>query len=61
MTKETDIQAVIASNRVSRFIHKTALLARQRRAIDYSHKFVITDSDVARDKVTKGCCPKQDI
>ena len=61
MTKETDIQAMIASSRVSRFIHKTTLLARQRQAINYSHKFVITDIDVARNKDTKNCCLKKDI
>ena len=39
---------MIENNRVARILHKDNFLARQRAAIDHSHKFVITDEDVAK-------------
>ena len=33
-------------NRITRHLHKAAFLTRQRLAINYSHKYVISDTDV---------------
>ena len=35
-------------NRISRLLHKMNFLARQRRAVKYSHKYVITVNDTKR-------------
>jgi len=40
---EHDIQYLMEMNRVTRLLHKDNFLARQRRAINYSHKYVISD------------------
>ena len=33
-------------NRISRLLHKMNFLARQRRAVKYSHRYVITVKDI---------------
>ena len=48
LDKEQDIQYLIEMNRVSRYLHKAAFLTRQRLAINYSHKYVISDADIRR-------------
>jgi len=48
LDKEQDIQYLIEMNRVSRFLHKATFLTRQRLAINYSHKYVISDTDLRR-------------
>ena len=35
-------------NRISRLLHKMNLLSRQRRAVKYSHKYVVTEKDTRR-------------
>ena len=35
-------------NRISRLLHKINFLSRQRHALDYSHKYVITNRDLSR-------------
>ena len=35
-------------NRVTRLIHKARFLSRQRNIISYSHRYVITSDDLAR-------------
>ena len=37
-------------NRVTRMIHKARFSSRQRRAINYSHRYVITAADLAREE-----------
>ena len=46
LSKEQDIQYIIEMNRISRLLHKTFFFARQRRAINHSHKYVIADRDI---------------
>ena len=48
LSKEQDIQYIIEMNRISRLLHKINFLTRQRRAVQYTHKFVITAQDVKR-------------
>lgn len=48
LSKEQDIQYFIEMNRISRLLHKMNLLQRQRHAIDYSHKYVVTDKDIQK-------------
>ena len=43
---ERDIQHMLELNRVSRLIHKATFSARQRQAVNYSRKFVITDKSL---------------
>ena len=43
---EQDIQNLISLNRVSRLVHKANFLARQRRAVNFSRKFVISNVDI---------------
>ena len=43
---EIDIQRMISLNRVSRVVHKDIYLARQRRGVNFSRKFVISDLDI---------------
>ena len=43
---EHDIQEIIAMNRVTKLIHKAWFLKRQRRAINFGHKFTISDLDI---------------
>jgi len=47
LSKEQDIQLILELNRVSRLLHKTFFSARQRRAINHFHKYVIADNDLA--------------
>ena len=42
LQKEQDIQRIIDMNRISKLIHKVLFKTRQRRAIKYSRRFVIT-------------------
>ena len=35
---------------MSRLIQKSTFIARQRKAIDYSHKYIVTDIDVEREE-----------
>ena len=51
LSEEQDIQGIIGSNCVSRLIHKANFLSRQRKAINYCHKYVITDLDVVKDAI----------
>lgn len=44
--KEHDIQTIIAMNRITRIIHKSYFKSRQRLALAYSHKFMVTAADV---------------
>eukprot|EP00354_Favella_ehrenbergii_P009025 CAMPEP_0170465654 /NCGR_PEP_ID=MMETSP0123-20130129/9919_1 /TAXON_ID=182087 /ORGANISM="Favella ehrenbergii, Strain Fehren 1" /LENGTH=238 /DNA_ID=CAMNT_0010731609 /DNA_START=842 /DNA_END=1558 /DNA_ORIENTATION=+ len=46
LTQEQDIQYMIEMNRISRLLHKASLIVRQRRAIDYSHRFIINDANL---------------
>ena len=46
LSDEQDIQAIIESNRIARLIHKATFLARQRTAINFGHKYIITDKAV---------------
>ena len=48
LSKEHDIQAIIETNRVGRLVHKTIFKARQRKAVVFSHKFIITDRDLEK-------------
>ena len=48
LSKEQDIQSIIALNRLSSMVHRINFMKRQRTALDYSHKYVITDHDVAQ-------------
>ena len=50
---EHDIQHVIEMNRISRLLHKVHFLPRQRYAVDFSHKFVIADKDLATEGRSK--------
>ena len=43
---EHDIQEIIAMNRITKLMHKAWFLKRQRRAVNFGHKFTITDWDV---------------
>ena len=47
LSREQDIQYIIEMNRLSRLLHKTFMLSRQRRAVKHAHKFVIADQDLA--------------
>ena len=51
LNQETDIRTVLTESRVSRFLNKATFLARQRKAIDFSRRYVITDLDIERDTV----------
>ena len=51
LSEEQDIQAIISSNRVARIIHKATFKGRQRKAIDYSHKYIITDQNLVKTAV----------
>ena len=48
LSSEQDIQHVLVMNRISRLLHKASFKQRQRKALHYSHKFVITDQDLHR-------------
>lgn len=43
---EQDIQKIIFLNRVTRLIHKIRFKARQRRAVSYFRKYVLSDNDI---------------
>ena len=53
LSKEQDIQYIIEMNRISRLVHKAVFLNRQRRAINFSNKYVITNKDVQQDTLAK--------
>ena len=36
-------------NRITRLVHKTKFLPRQRYMVDFSHRYVITADDLTRD------------
>mmetsp|Transcript_27679 Transcript_27679/g.32525 ORF Transcript_27679/g.32525 Transcript_27679/m.32525 type:complete len:124 (-) Transcript_27679:316-687(-) len=40
------LEYMIEMNRISRLLHKASFIVRQRRAIDYSHRFIITDANL---------------
>ena len=46
LSKEQDIQYIIEMNRITRLLHKAFFFARQRRAVNHSHKYVIADRDI---------------
>ena len=41
-------------NRVSRLLHKSSFNTRQRLAINFAHKFMISDKDVRRAEANDG-------
>ena len=41
---------MIEMNRVTRILHKANFFVRQRRAVNFFHKFVITDIDMLKKK-----------
>lgn len=43
---------MIEMNRISRLLHKQSLLPRQRKAVDYSHRYVIGDKDLQNSNET---------
>ena len=45
LSKERDIQYIIEMNRISRLLHRLKFLSRQRRAIKYSDRYVISVKD----------------
>jgi len=47
LNHEQDIQYLIEMNRVTRLLHKAKFLTRQRKAVSYGHKYVISDYDLA--------------
>ncbi len=46
LSQEQDIQNLIQLNRITRLLHKSNFLTRQRKSFDYFDKYVITDRDV---------------
>ena len=48
--QEHDINQILKLNRISKFLHKLHLLPRQRRAIDSSRHFVVTNEDIDKEK-----------
>ena len=48
LAQEQDIQYIMQMNRVTHLIHSSTFLARQRRAIKYGHKYVISDKYLDR-------------
>ena len=53
LSEEHDIQRILSLNRISYLANKTKFNSRQRLAVNYSRKFVISDHDIraTRDKV----------
>lgn len=45
---EYDIVNMLLLNRITRLLHKTNLSKRQRKTLTFSHKYVISASDVSR-------------
>ncbi len=43
---EQDLQKMIATNRITRFLHKLRFKARQRRAVSFFSKYLLTEKDV---------------
>ena len=43
---EQDIKNMISLNRVTRLIHKIRFKARQRKAVSYFSKYVLSDKDI---------------
>ena len=56
---EHDIQYILQMNRITRLIHKMMFLARQRRAIKYGHKYVISDKQLYKSQEKKTNKKKQ--
>ena len=48
LAEEHDIVNIIQLNRVSHLLHKMNFLGRQRKAVAYSHQFVISDQNIFR-------------
>ena len=46
--KEHDLQYLIEMNRVTRLLHKTSMLTRQRSTVDFSENYVISDNELTR-------------
>lgn len=53
LTLEQDIQYILEMNRINRLLHKDIFKKRQRRAINYSHKFVISDRQLEKESLKK--------
>ena len=51
LLEEQDIRHLIQMNRITRLIHKDTFSSRQRRTVDYAHRYVITQSDVRNAKI----------
>ena len=48
LSDEQDIQYLIGMNRISSLLHKMTFLTRQRLAVNYSYKYVITTNELER-------------
>ena len=48
LSKEGDIQYIIEMNRISSLLHRINFLGRQRLAVRYSHRYVISDKDIKK-------------
>lgn len=48
LNKERDVQFLIQVNRVTKLLQKTKILPRQRKAVAFSHDYVISEHDIAR-------------
>ena len=57
LSQEYDIQHMIALNRVSRLLNKTSMVSRQRTAVNFSRKFVISDYDVRNEGPSTAVIP----
>ena len=53
LTLEQDIQYILEMNRINRLLHKDIFKTRQRRAINYSHKYVISDRQLQKESLKK--------
>jgi hypothetical protein len=53
LSGEQDIQNLIQMNRVTRLLHKARFAARQRIAVNYSHKFIINEEDLVQKQKEK--------
>ena len=56
LSKEQDIQYIIEMNRISHLLHKMNFLVRQRRAVKYSRKYVISVNDTKQEAAEKDEC-----
>ena len=50
LSKEHDIQRMIALNRITKIVHKVNFLTRQRIAINFAKRYVISDQDIKQEE-----------